>query len=114
MSNHTPGSHDDIVPYRDPWKDLDPGTEPDVVTNSDRLVEHKPSVALIREQRVAGRMESATGTDQNMIPEDNLASVQDSHAMIGEEILPDLDIIPIVTPERRIDIDPLTYLAKQL
>ena len=63
MSNHTPGSHDDIVPYRDPWKDLDPGAEPDVVTNSYRFVEDEPAIPLISDQGMACGMEAATRAD---------------------------------------------------
>ncbi len=113
MSNHTSGSDNDIVPYGYPGKDLNPGTKPDVTTNCNRFIEHKPSVALISEQGMAGGVEAATGTDHNMIPEFDLSTIQDSHTVIGEEILPDLDIIPIVAPEWGIDVDPLSYLPEE-
>ena len=113
MGDHTPGSDNNVVPYGNPGKYLNPRAEPDIIANRYRFVEHEPSVTLIRKQGVAGGMEAATGTDQNMIPEYDLPSVQDSHAVIGEELLPDFDIISIVAPERGIDIDPRPYLPEE-
>ncbi len=113
MGDHTPGSDNNVVPYGNPGKYLSPRAEPDIIANRYRFVEHEPSVTLIGDQGMAGGMEAATGTDQNMIPEYDLSTVKDSHAMIGEELLPDFDIISIVAPERGIDIDPLPYLPEK-
>ena len=49
-----------------------------------------------------------------MISEYDFPSVKDSHPMIGEELLSNLYVVPVVTPERRVDVDPLPYLPEEL
>ena len=112
MDNDTSRPDDRIVTDCDAGKDLDSCAEPNIAADRNRLVESQPLIPLVGINRVTGGMEAAGWTDKDMIPENHLASVEDDRPVIGKKVFSDLDIIAVITPERRIDETALPYLSK--
>lgn len=108
-----PGADDGVVANRNTGKDVDTGAYPHIVSYGDGFRENQPGFPLLRVQRVSRRVEVTPRSDEDIVPELDGRAIQDGKAVIGKASLPEVDVIPVVTPERGIDDRAFSNIPEQ-
>src|SRR5690606_492910 len=94
------------------------GTNPDMVPDGDRKGILKPRAALTGIDGVAGGSDAAVWRNEHMISDPDLGAVQNDQMVIGIKMLPNFNVIAIVTVKRgrnyKGSADPADDLPKDL
>ncbi len=77
MRDNASGANHATVSDRHAGHDLDPCAEPHIITDPDGLVPDQPGIPTLCVNGMRRRMETASRSHEDMVPENDLSPVQD-------------------------------------
>ena len=89
-----------VIANGHPGKDTGLRTDPYVIADSHGKSVFQTFITLLYVKRVAGGIDAYVRGDECVIADTNFRSIQDNEIHVGEEIIPNLDIIAIIALER--------------
>ena len=95
----------DVVTDRHSRHDTDISTDPDIVPDRDIDPVLISGVPCLRMKRVSCGAEHDIRSAHDIVPDGDLAHVQNDKVVVSKEILPDRDVVSIIAEERRLDAE---------
>ena len=100
---HASSRYDAIVAYRNTGQYGNPGTEPYVVADFYGPCEFQPLVAGFSIERMSRCGKTAIRPDKHIVPEYHFRRIKYHQIMVCEKIVPYLDIVSVIAPQRWYD-----------
>lgn len=98
------GCDDGIVADRDARIDDSAPADPHIIADAHRFAEFDTAQPLFDIERMGRRIDVDARPDQAVIADADVADVEEDTVEIGKEVMPDMDIIAVITAEVRLDI----------
>ena len=103
---------DDVVADADPGVDGDVGPDPDVVADMDGLAEFQLHVPHVLVDWVAGGVDADSRGQKDVVPDIDVAYVEDDQIVIGVEVFANVDMAAVIAMERRLDVKRVAGFGK--
>lgn len=113
LVDHASGSDNRVVSDADSGQNDGAGSNPDIVSNRNRVGVFQTAVTLRGIQGMTGSVETAVRSYENVLSETDRCTVEQHAVYVHIKIFTDFDVVAVVAVERLFDEEVVSSLSEQ-